>query len=92
MRIQIQEQISNISKDAIVLPLNTNATDWCADAEDWGENEENGNVVNNSEMVPDAEEESCSIDDSLQLSFEHINVDDETENGNKGAQGEIFKA
>ncbi|XP_065170994.1 programmed cell death protein 2-like [Atheta coriaria] len=57
-------------------------TDWCADADDWDDDnsnfEENGNVVNKS----DDDDESASLDDSIRMGLEQMGVDDNDKNAN----------
>ncbi|CAG9853972.1 unnamed protein product [Phyllotreta striolata] len=91
LRVQSQEKITDKSEETSGAQK-TNATDWCADADDWDDennanlNEENGNLISNMEKVSDEdEEESCSLEDSLRSGFGNLSVDDR--NANKGAQG-----
>lgn len=81
----------NTLEDTTATVPKSSATDWCADADDWDDdnnanfNEENGNVISNIEKVSDEDEESCSLEDSLRSGFGNLSVDDR--NANKGAQG-----
>ncbi|CAH1974921.1 unnamed protein product [Acanthoscelides obtectus] len=93
IRVQTQEELIDTTESVQTpaAPGKTSATDWCSEADDWGEdnangNEENGNLIsiNLPGKVSDEEEESCSLEDSIQSSFGNLTVDDK--NANKGAQ------
>ncbi|CAG9837347.1 unnamed protein product [Diabrotica balteata] len=92
IRVNSQDQIIETTEEtAAIGPKTTAATDWCADADEWDDdnnanfNEENGNVISNMEKVSDEDEESCSLEDSLRSGFVNLSVDDR--NANKGAHG-----
>jgi hypothetical protein len=89
IRVQSQEKIIEHEEQAAVAS-NTSVTDWCADADDWDDNnanikEENGNMINNVERVSDEDDESCSFEESIRTGLGNLTVDDR--NANNGAFG-----
>lgn len=89
IRVQSQEKIIEHEEQAAVASK-TSVTDWCADADDWDDNnaninEENGNMINNVERVSDEDDESCSFEESIRTGLGNLTVDDR--NANNGAFG-----
>lgn len=90
LRIQTLEQVEDISSQSIASPK---TTDWCADADDWGDGnanlaEENGNIISNLERISDEEEESCSLEESIRAGFGNLTCDDKNANTGAETQGE----
>ncbi|XP_017786647.1 PREDICTED: programmed cell death protein 2-like [Nicrophorus vespilloides] len=95
MRVQCTEQIKDIIPSTPTATSTVTATDWCQDADEWDDDnnsnfsEENGNVINeNIEQVSDEDEESLSLEDSVQAGFENLYVDERNAN-NADVQGAV---
>ncbi|XP_063911755.1 programmed cell death protein 2-like [Zophobas morio] len=89
VRVQSQEKIIE-HEEATAVASKASVTDWCADADDWDDNnanmnEENGNLINNIERVSDEDDESCSLEESIRTGLGNLTVDDR--NANNGAFG-----
>lgn len=87
-RVQAQEKVADFTKNS--LSAKASATDWCADADDWNDenanNEENGNVLKNAcSKLSDEDDESLSLDDNINF-FSNLSVND-NHNVNKGDIG-----
>lgn len=68
-------------------------SDWCQDADDWDDdnnaniNEENGNVINISQIgQPSDDDDSCSFEEQIRVGIGHLTFDDK--NANTGADVE----
>lgn len=91
LRVQTVEQKDDASSVSTAF-LNSAATDWCADADDWGDgnaniSEENGNIVSNVERISDEEEESCSLEESIRAGFGSLTFGDRNANPDAETQG-----
>ncbi|RZC33517.1 programmed cell death protein 2-like, partial [Asbolus verrucosus] len=89
VRVQSQEKIIE-HEETTAVTSKSSVTDWCADADDWDDNnanmnEENGNLINNVERVSDEDDESCSFEESIRTGLGNLTVDDR--NANNGAFG-----
>lgn len=93
LRIQTLEQLKGTSDQSITAPKSyAAATDWCADADDWGDGnanvaEENGNLISSVEKNSDEEEESCSLEESIRTGFGSLTCDDKNANLGTETQG-----
>ncbi|KYB29229.1 programmed cell death protein 2-like [Tribolium castaneum] len=90
IRVQSQEKLIEHEEPSAAVTSKTSVTDWCADADDWDDNnanmnEENGNLINNIERVSDEDDESCSFEESVRTGLGNLTVDDR--NANNGAFG-----
>lgn len=97
LRVQTLEQLGQTSEFPNTSKTTNKATDWCEDADDWGDsnnsnlNEENGNVICNIEKGSDEEEESCSFEDSFPSGFGNLSIDDKNaNNGTADKQGNFL--
>ncbi|GJQ69538.1 putative programmed cell death protein 2-like [Trypoxylus dichotomus] len=95
IKVQTLEPINNVYETPTCAKPISNVADWCQDADDWDDksnaniNEENGNLINNSEKVSDEDDESYSFEDSIRIGLETLTVDDRNANtgGTPEAQG-----
>lgn len=72
-------------------------TDWCHDADDWDDNnangnEENGNVINadpgaQDHDATDDEDESCSFEEQIRVGLGHLTVDERNANTGQDVEG-----
>lgn len=91
-RAQTLEQFEHDTESISVQKSYTSATNWCAEADDWGDGnanvgEENGNLVASGEKISDEEEESCSLEESVRAGFGNLNFDDKNANPGTETQG-----
>lgn len=89
------EKLEDSNKTTESVALSNNATDWCTDADDWGDgnanigDEENGNLIN-TEIMSDEDEESCSLEDLIRVGFGNLNFDDKNANSGLETQGKFI--
>ncbi|XP_050293121.1 programmed cell death protein 2-like [Anthonomus grandis grandis] len=90
LRIQQKNAVSSEPTEAPKMK----SFDWCEDAEEWGDSEdekkmnldeENCNIIKNNNEKLSEDEESSSFEDSLRSGLVNLSMDDK--NANNGAQG-----
>ncbi|XP_066149738.1 programmed cell death protein 2-like [Euwallacea fornicatus] len=97
LRVQVKNFQTNTTQLQENVPKKLNSKDWCSEADDWGDNDNNANldeqncnsIANNTgECKTSEDEESSSYDDSLQSVFCNVSIE---ENANNGAQGAVAR-